>query len=363
MDRPFIIKMCDAYYNDFELYKEHIWENKDVAVSEFSNYIIQEIDSIKFSNIPLYESIFELSRTHQYHIIYNLLDQYLNEKYEIDNTEINSTLVNEDILATTFGTIGAAIGGVGDILTSIVSGTALATTSIFGVTLGSLIILALLFFGIKHISYAKAKAAVLLSHAANSLAKFVDQVTLRSRLENSIIFANLEVCGHRCGIQNFRNLDRFTTFVLHGVKLTEKSEKQYICLYGCFLKTIFSLVETTAIAYVNCLKNSGDKLGLIELNAINVLLKPPSSSNCKVYYTQLTEFDKEFNDSIDELSSSQDDKDKLIADYHKVLDAALKGNSGFNKPFQSISNSNSNPNFKSNYKPNFNPKHQLPYKN
>jgi len=361
MDRPFITKICEAYYTDFELYKEHIWLNKDVAISEFSSYIIQEMDNIKFVNFPLYESVFEFSRDHQYHIIYNLLDQYLNEKYEIDNVKINPPIINEGIFGDVIGAAGSTFGGALDIINSVLLGAAATVTSIFGVTIGVFVLMALVFFGIKHITYAKAKAAVLLNHAAESLAKFVERFTNTSRLENSIIFANLEVCGHRCGIQNFKQLDRFTAFALHGIKLTKQSETQFKCLYGCFLGTIHSLVEVSAKAYVNCLKTSGDKLGLTELNSINVLLKPPSSSHCKAYYIQLLEFDKEFRAAIDELSENQSDKDKYISDYHKVLDNALKGDSGFNKPFHSMPKSN--PNITPNYKPNFNPKHQLPYKN
>jgi hypothetical protein len=77
---------------------------------------------------------------------------------------------------------------------------------------------------------AKAKAAALLHHASETLAKFVKRITTVSRLENTIIFSNLETCGHRCGVRNFKEIDRFTTFALHGVKLGETASKQFICL-------------------------------------------------------------------------------------------------------------------------------------
>lgn len=353
MDRPFITKICEAYYNDFELYKEHIWINKDIAVSEFSSYIIQEMDNAKFMNFPLYESVFKFSRDQQYHIIYNLLDQYLNEKYEIDNNKINPEIINEEgLVGGTLGFLGSVVGGGVDVLTSALAGLAATTTSIFGVTIGTFILLALIFFGIKHITYAKAKAAALLHHSAESLAKFVKRITNISRLENTIIFSNLEVCGHRCGIRNFKDIDKFTTFALRGIKLTSNSVKQSECLYNCFIDMIHKLVEVTTKQYVTCLKNSGDKIGLVELTSINVLLKPPSASHCKIFYDQLKTFDDDFTEAIDVLSTNQETKDKLISDYHKVLDAALKGDdsSRFNKPFQSMPHSNPNP------------KHQLPYK-
>jgi hypothetical protein len=329
MDRPFITKMCNAYYNDFELYKEHIWPNKNSAVKELNTCIIQEIDAVKFSNTPLYESLFTFSRDQQYRIIYNLLDTHLNEKYEIDNIKINE---NIEVAGPTLGLIGSTIGTMSDIIGNAVLGIGALTMSVFGITFGTFILASALYFGIKHLTYTKAKAAVLLNMAADKLSKFISKATVSSRMDNAIIFSNLEICGHKCGINNFKELDKLTTFALHGHGFTTKATTQSICLFDCFIDTTHRLVEVCTKAYINCLKTSGDKLGMEQLNSITVLLKHPSSSQCKIFYEQLKKFNNDFKDAIVTLESDLDKRDKLISEYHKVLDAALRTDGGFNKP-------------------------------
>jgi len=325
MDRPFISKMCEAYYNDFELHKEHIWQNKDSAILELNNFIYQEIDIVKFTNIPLYEEVFKLGRDQQYRIIYNLLDDYINEKYELDTKKIEEEAFTA--IGTVGGFVGGFLGGAIDTIISVVSGAFTTVTSAFGIPIGMFIIMVAIFFGIKHITFVKAKAAVLLNDAFTAMRDFVRRVTVSSRLENSIIFSNLEACGSRCGIRNFKDIHRFTTFSLRGMDLSEEARVQAKCLFGCFIESIHKLVEVCGKAYINCLKNSGDKMNLNELTAVNVLLKPPSSSQCNIFYLQLKKFDREFREAIDTLSATQDDRDKFIADYNRVLDNALQSSS------------------------------------
>lgn len=350
MDRPFITKMCNAYYNDFELYKEHIWPDKNSAVKELNNYIIQEIDTVKFSNTSLYESIFIFSRDQQYRIIYNLLDTHLNEKYEIDNIKINE---NIEIAGPTLGLLGTTIGGISDIIVNAIAGIGALTLSVFGITFGSFILIAALYFGIKHLTYTKAKAAVLLNMAADRLSKFISKTTISSRMDNAIIYSNLEICGHKCGINNFKEIDKLTTFALHGHGLTTKASTQAACLFNCFIDTTYCLVEACAKQYISCLKTSGDKLGMEPLNSLTVLLKSPSSSQCKIFYDQLKKFDNDFKEALLTLESDLTKRDALVFNYHKTLDAALRSDGGFSKP--------------SFNKPNFNkpfhsmPKQNLPY--
>jgi hypothetical protein len=347
MDRPFITKMCSSYYNDFELHKEHIWPDKNSAVKELNNYIIQEIDNVKFSNIQLYENLFNFKRDQQYRIIYNLLDQYLNESYELDNT--NPNIINESIGATILGGLGSSIGGIFDIIGSAITSTIAATTSIFGVTVGMFVFLALIFFGIKHINYAKAKMAVALNFAITNLAKFVSKHSLSSRMDNAIVFSNLEVCGGKCGIAKFSDIDRFTTYAMHGHGLSNISTVQSKCLFDCFIETTFKLVEACGKQYIACLKSSGDKLGMEKLNSLNIFLKPPSSLQCKIFYTELTKFDRDFTDAITNICQDRDQFEKLINEYHKTLDASLsfdspkQFNPSFNKPFNKPFHSMPNP--------------------
>jgi len=323
MDRPFISKMCTAYYNDFELYKEHIWPDKKTAVSELENFIIQEIDTVKFTNIKVYENVFKLSRDAQYRVIYNLLDEYIDERYSLDNTK---RIEEFDFFTTIGSTIGGLLGGLSDTIISFIGAPAMAAISTFGVTFGSLLIMAIMFFGFKYITLAKAKLIVSFHLAIDELAKFVKKISLKSRLENSIIFSNLDTCGHTCGIHNFSDLDKFTSLALRGIQLTKTSKKQFDCLYKCFIETSFKLVDSCTKSYMQCLKSSGENISTESLSAVNIFLRPPSSAQCKIYYDQLKKFDKEFNEAISIIGDIET-RDHFIKRYHQTLEIAIKSSS------------------------------------
>lgn len=330
MDHNFIHKMCNAYYDDFELHKYHLWENKEIAVNELNGQINLLIDNVKLDDIELYKSLFEYSRDHQYTMMYYMIDQYIQDNFSDDIVSdiFSEEELNEGVISEWVASMGAGIGGfLGGISAGMMSGVIGFLTSPVAI----LASIAVLYKFSRQIFKGITISMVGLINATKSIEKFISNLGKSATVKNAVIYANLKTCGGKCGISTLQDMNRFTPLNIQSdMSIGEKSRQEAACLISCYFSFMLQNVTQLTKSYVECLKNSGEDIGG-GLSPITLIMKEPMGSQCKVFYDMLSKHYEAFKEVNEYLHKN--DK-RLEQDwtnrYHKSVEDGFK-NAGMSK--------------------------------
>lgn len=291
MDRPFIKQMCEAYYVDKRLDQTKIWNTKEESVNELMNEINSLIVNARLENDDIYYEAISYTRRHQQEMIYNLLNEYMEDKYDVGQTTIVQEFVGEV--------------GIG-----------------FAVFAPVAAFLAAHFYG--EISRAGYRIVNAFGKLNDQIHKFLKKRTSESRVKYAMLISHLNICQKKCGIDSEKELGRTVGMGLTGQALSEKSQQQAECVKDCFLRYSIEQLKVLAGAYVDCLKSTGEKID--NLSDVSILLKKPMGEQCREYYDYLEKFNSDFREVLDVLfEKNPRGRQNYINMYNEILNDSSRG--------------------------------------
>src|SRR6056297_461254 len=116
MDRLFIKNMVESYYNDKQLSEMDFWHSRQSAIDELNEQICVEFDNLYLDDVDIYNELYEMDRSSQQKTIYNLLNQFISDKYNVDYSEESITIAGGIGAKGILASIGAGAGGVIDLV-------------------------------------------------------------------------------------------------------------------------------------------------------------------------------------------------------------------------------------------------------
>ena len=313
MDRPFILKMSESYYIDFDLNDTSIWSNRENAIFELSGEISKIMENLKLEDMELYEGLFTYNRQKQYEIIYHLLTNYMNEEFSDEVLQSSGLELIEEGFLTTMAIVIASA------------------------------------YMVKPISKYTVKTITGLSKLNDSISTWIRKTTSSQRVNNAILYSDYDDCLKQCGINGKKELSTFVVLSkVTGASINKESHDKAMCLTDCYLSTSVEIVKSLANAYKQCLKASGTDIR--DLDSISTVLGHSLNSSCKVFRDKLVTHRGEFDSAIKVIFSKPTDRDLWIKKYEENLISGLKDDkSGFkskqpynqsNKSKQSYNQSN-----------------------
>lgn len=295
MDRPFVKKMCESYYIDKQLDQSKIWNNKESCINELINEINAIIINTKIENDETYYESISYSRRHQQETIYNLLNEYLEDKYNAPKENV----IREDFT-------GPEMMGLTGLFFGLAS---LVTAKWYG-----------------EISRAGYRIVNAFGKLNDKIHSFLKKRTAESRMKYAMLVSHLNICQRKCGIDNEKSLGATVGMGLTGQALSGKSQTQANCIADCFLKYSIEQLKVLAGAYVDCLKNTGEKIE--HLSDVSILLSKPMGDQCREYYDFLEKFNSDFREVLDVLFKENPRKRQDYMNlYNEILNDVARGGS------------------------------------
>lgn len=323
MDLKYLKSICESYYNDHDLVKQ-LYENKQLFLLDIFEEIKTLLAVTRLENPSLhFEFHTNYDTRDQQKIIDILIETALHDRFpndykiyaeEQDYKELyNSTLINESVS----GTLAASLGIV--LLTG----------------------LAQVFLNSTSFNKVKWKALNSLNTVTEKIHKFMTRWSAQSRVNNAIIFNNAQKCYTKCGIKSLDDISwRISPSLNNRTKNdpnydnifnfeTPKGRNQAYCLSNCYLQWSLDQLEPLLNAYVNCLRNSGERG--FELNDLNIdLLSLPSSEICKPYLKLITDHKAAYDEVLRQICEDTEEKEKFLRMYHDVVNRVLSKTSKVN---------------------------------
>ncbi len=305
MNHPFIKSMSEAYYNDFNLNSLNIWKTKQQAINELSNELIGLMNNLKLEDENLYIELHENSDMgFNQKVLYNLLDNYLSEIYNINSDilefdDLTKYKTSEEFLLNYSEGVmlGAAVGGLLSILIGIAN--------------------------YKKLSKVQWHILTKLNDLNKKVATFINKKTLSGKVKQAVFNNNTQTCYKKCNVKD----SEVTAWA--GISLNSNSlvptyaAKQVDCLIECYLLTMLQNIEFLCESYSNCLKGSGERGK--DINDIMLLLSPVSSEGiCKPYFKLLKEHYVVFREAVEVLFEDPQKRDEWNQKYKSVLSQQLK---------------------------------------
>lgn len=296
MNRSYIKEMCDAFYKDYALFENADILPREQLLVEMERELNATMDNLYLEDLEVYNQIFEFDRGTQQKIIYDLLNEYMKENYDVDVKygDIDPELINEI-----------------DISGGWITGAALA---IAGAIIG---------WGV--ISRTAWNAASILNKASNKINELVAELTKSGRVKRAVFNVNIEQCMRKCGIAKKSDISNFVGMAMSGTFVVSRNaQKQATCLAHCYLVWMTNNIEMLASGYARCLRLSGASADS-DLSSTNVFISAVPSMECKAYYEALEEHYNAFKDAVDIFTKTTDkSKQEIMASYNKALDTGLK---------------------------------------
>jgi hypothetical protein len=308
MDRPFIKEMCEAYYNDKQLYKVPLWDNKENVITELNNELIALMDQVYLDDNEVYYELKSYNRVFQAGVIYNLLNEYLENKYNYVQNEKDSEYLDESFSSF----LGGAI--------------AIGTSPLTWVGIAALAGIIVWQYGTLSRYFYRVMNA--LGSTVDSIYKFLQNITREGRVKHSILITHLQNCYKKCGITSPKDVRKTTGMGITGQAFSAKSQEQATCLTECYLGFCLDQIQILAEAYVRCLKDSGEDV--TELSNISILLKNPLGDDCDEYYKYLEKFNKDFREVLEVVFKNDPrSKQNYINEYNlKLKNIIMKARRG-----------------------------------
>lgn len=333
MDVQFIKKMCESYYNDFELSKTNFWKTSNDCILDLNNTITNTIQGLKTEDIELYETLFKFDRQFQYYIIYNLLEDHISNNFKDDS--------NSDMIAEI----------------EIFSLTAFTT---------ALVMAAAAMIGTPIITSAMNTAMTGLAKVNDSIHKKIKSLTNKHKVFGAIIRTDQEQCLKKCGIDGEKGINRWTlVYSLTGSSMNTQSQNQAVCLISCYLTTSCEYAETLASSYRQCLVSTGHDPN--DIDSLSSVLNIPADYQCKVFHDLLISHGKEFNNVVEVcFPNSLSERNSYLKAYEASINSGLKTGK-MQRAYIPNSSPKTNSNFPPRNNPNFpprnNPNPNFPPKN
>ena len=287
MDYEYINTICEAYFNDRQLYKYDIFKSMDNGIITLQNEMKGIVQNLRLEDVGLYYDLQSHDKLDQQKIMYMLLDSYMIVEFPelIEEGPLEFLGMAGDVAADFFGT---------------------ATTSLFkGATTwaGATIALAGFIFAIiffKGLTRFKHSSFKLICDMVIGLTDIISKWTIGGRVKHAILNTHLGKCAGKCGLGTrnpWKEMSKFTTLAIKSsLPVTDEAQEQAECLIDCYLGYIISQIKTVAESYVNCLKSTNEFPG--DLNAISLLEIKPMGEQCWIFYETLKKVEKEFEDAI-----------------------------------------------------------------
>lgn len=292
MDRPFVKQMCESYYIDKQLEKSNIWNNRESCIDELIHEINALIVNTRIENDETYYEAISYSRRHQQEAIYHLLNEYLEDKYNAP-TPNNVLEENAELLM--------GIAGVFTALSSYV---------------------AIHWYG--KLSRAGYRIVNAFGKLNDRIHGFLKKRTAESRVKYAMLISHLNICQRKCGIDSEKDLGATVGMGLTGQAFSEKSQQQAGCIADCFLKYSIEQLKVLAGAYVECLKNTGEKID--HLSDVSILLSKPMGDQCREYYDFLEKFNTDFREVLDVLFDGNPRmRQNYMNQYNEILAEVVRG--------------------------------------
>jgi len=336
MDQKFIKTLCEGYYNDFELGKYSIWKNKDDAIFELYESIIDTIHEVKLDFPELYIELFNLDKYKQYQLTYGLIDSYLEGEYNETFMDINTHMYDDLELNMEFTgfELVSAIAGLTALITlksEIESGAKYVAKPVF-----------------KSISKIIGKLNELMTSAAVQ----IDKKTKAFTIINHVIYNEDQNCVKRCGLDLAVLGTTHFSYVnpKSNSKIRKNQIEQYDCVFTCYLNTQLLFARQYLDAYFTCLKqNNAYDIKLLSEPTTLLTVQQPLSDSCSVYFSICKNHFKLVSEVIEACYKNKPDEKKLWLDkYTNVIKDSTSQNPTSPKL---LIHPKPESNYKSNYKP------------
>lgn len=285
MDYGYINTICEAYFNDTQLYKHDIFKSIDDGVVTLQNEMKNIIQNLRLEDLDLYYDLQSHDKLDQQKIMYALLDSYMISQFP--------ELIEEGWIWDIASVLGRSADWVLKQTTT--------PTGLVSVIIG---MLATVYF-FKGITKIKHSVVRLLYDMVVGLTKIIEKVSVSGKVKNAILNTHLEKCAGKCGLGTtnpWKEMSRLTTFAIKSkLPFTEKSKEQAECLIDCYLSYIINQIKTVAESYVNCLKSTGELPS--DLSSFSLLERKPMGEQCHIFYETLKKVEDEFREAIDYIFS------------------------------------------------------------
>ena len=287
MDYEYINVICEAYFNDRQIYKYDIFKSIDDGVITLQNEMKAIVQNLRLEDLDLYYDLQSHDKLDQQKIMYMLLDSYMISEFP--------ELIEEGV----FGWLGDKVDAIPEVLTNASVELFKFSSSPLGL-IGTLIgvVLAVSYF--KGLTKTKHLLVKTLHDIVLKLTHIIEKVTVNGRVKNAILNTHLEKCAGKCGLgtQNpWREMSKMTTFAIKSrLPVTEEAREQAECFIECYLNYILEQIKTVAESYMNCLKATGELPS--ELSSFSLLQRKPMGEECQVFYKPLKEIEKEFEEAV-----------------------------------------------------------------
>jgi len=287
VDYEYINTICEAYFNDKQLYKYDIFKSIDDGVIILQNEMKSIVQNLRLEDVDLYYDLQSHDKLDQQKIMYILLDSYMIGEFP--------ELIEEGFFEFLGTTADVAVDFLGTATTSIFKGMSTYVGLAF-IPIG--ITFAIIFF--KGLTRFKHSIFKLIHSMVIGLADIISKFTVSGKVKHAILNTHLEKCASKCGLGTknpWKEISRFTTFAIKSdLPVTDKAQEQAECLINCYLGYIISQIKTVAESYVNCLKSTNEFPG--DSNVMSLLEIKPMGDQCKIFYDTLRKVEKEFQDTV-----------------------------------------------------------------
>lgn len=316
MEFAYIDTICDAYFNDRELYKYNIFESTVVGVKALQTEIKSIVQSLRLEDIDLYYELQDCDKSEQQKIMYMLLDSYMIETYPEVEESFSSAL----------------IGGF----------TSLSFVPQIAVYLIGIAVSIVCFKGI-----AKLKNRILnaLHDLTKLLASVILKATVGGKVKYLILVKNLDKCATKCGLgpRPEKELSRFTSLAIKSEKpFTEKAREQATCLIECYLNFTLEQLKVIAISYVNCLSMTGELPK--DVSSFSILEIKPMGEQCIIFYQSLKQIEEQFQTVVNYIFEHKArEKQDWNNKFNKAIIEALKLPIQRQQSFQRFDNKKQDP--------------------
>ena len=277
MEFAYIDTICDAYFNDRELYKYNVFESTSEGIKALQMEIKSIVQSLRLEDIDMYCELQDCDKGDQQKIMYMLLDSYIIETYpEIEE-----------------GWVGSIISVPIAIASGLLSIPLIPQISIYLVGITASII----FF--KGITKIKTRITNALHDITKLLSGIILKATVGGKVRYAILVKNLDKCASKCGLgpRPERELNRFTSLAIKSnLPYPEKAREQASCLIECYLDFTLEQVKVVASSYINCLSATGELPK--DLSSLSMLEVKPMGEHCVVFYESLKGIEEQFQTAV-----------------------------------------------------------------
>lgn len=285
MDQPFVSTMANAYCSDNDL--------PIVRNEEFQNYFNEVMLNLKKDNYDLYDLLHEFNRGKQQSLIYSFLDNYREEKGEIEENQ--DELLQEELTAGVM-MLGAIMVWLGTMMWR-------ASPSSFFQTILNW--------------YKDSPWAMPFRDVSNlfglstlfkvAFDKYGESYSDRYKVAKIVLQDNYNNCMQHCGISEpskmakialFRSREKSKSDYKKIPKyMTNEAQEQADCLLPCYLDYATSAFAELSIAYRNCLEKTGESsnMQMGVGGGYNILMKYPVGEVCLPFHDELTKLYDQFN--------------------------------------------------------------------